>query len=98
VRRHLIGIIALLSLLGAVTFWVWPQGASDGALPSGLCKGGVLAAIVWLAYPDVRRIPAWLWSVLLGILVVVAIRPKMVFFAIPIIIALAILKPRARRR
>ncbi len=98
-RRHLIGIIALLSLLGAVATWIWPpQGAWGAMVQSGFCRGGVLAGVVWLAFPDVRRMPAWLWSVLFAILVVVAIRPRTVFLAVPIIIALAILKPRVGRR
>ena len=65
---------------------------------SGFCRGGVLAAIVWLAFPDIRRMPGWLWSVLFGILVVVVVNRKAVFLAIPIIIALAILKPRIGKR
>ena len=98
-RRHLIGIIALLSLLGAVAFWIWPPQSAFGIQLKAACaRGGALAAVVWLAFPDVRRMPAWLWGILLGILVVVAIRPKAVFLAIPIIIALAILKPRIGRR
>ena len=98
-RRHLIGIIAVLSLLGAVACEIWPPQEAWGAtLQSGLCRGGVLAAVVWLAYPEIRRMPAWLWSMLLGILVVVAIRPRTVIVAVPIIIALAILRPRIGRR
>jgi hypothetical protein len=98
-RRHLIGLIAIASLLAAAALWMWPPEATWRAtVHAGLVKAGVLAAIVWLAYGDVRSIPGWLWSILLGILVVVALRPKMVLFAVPIIIALAILRPRARRR
>jgi hypothetical protein len=99
VRRHLIGIIALLSLLGAGALWMWPPEETwHATVHAGLIKGGVLAAIVWLAYGDLRRMPGWLWSILLGILVVVAIRPRAVLLAIPIIIALAILQPRIGKR
>ena len=96
-RRHLIGIIALLSLLGAVAseIKIWQP---SGVLQSGLYRGGVVAAVAWLAYPDVRRMPGWLWGMLFGILVVVAIRPRAVLLAVPIIIALAILRPRIGRR
>ena len=98
-RRHLIGIIAVLSLLGAVACEIWPPQQTWGAtLQSGSCRGGVLAAVVWLAYPEVRRMPTWLWSMLLAVLVVVAIRPRTVFVAVPIIIALAILRPRIGRQ
>lgn len=98
-RRHLIGIIALLCLVGTVAFEIRPpEGAWDTVLQGGCSRGGALAAVVWLAYPDVRRIPGWLWSMLLAVLVVVAIRPRTVLLAIPLIIILAILRPRAGRR
>ena len=89
----------MLSLLGAAVSWIRPpQGAWGAMVQSGFCRGGVLAAVVWLAFPDVRRMPGWLWSVLLAILVVVVIRPRMVFLAVPIIVVLAILKPRVGKR
>jgi hypothetical protein len=98
VRRHLIGIIALLCLLGYLAFRIWPpQETWQQVLEGGCARGGALAAVAWLAYPDIRRMPGWLWGVLLAILVVVAIRPRTVLLAIPVIVALAILRPRFGR-
>jgi len=99
VRRHLIGIIALLSLLGAVTFWIWPpESAWSGELEAACWRGGALASILWLAYTDLRRMPAWFWLSLPVLVAILVVRPRRFLYVIPFIIALAILKPRARRR
>jgi hypothetical protein len=99
VRRHLIGIIALLSLLGAVTFWVWPpESAWSGQLEAACWRGGALASMLWLAYADIRRMPAWFWLSLPVLAAILVVRPRRFLYVIPIIVVLAILKPRARRR
>ncbi len=98
-RRHLIGLIAILLLIGAVYFRIWPpEGAAVKNLESGCARGGVLAAVLWLAYYDVRRMPPWLWAILLGTVAVVVVKPRTAFLAIPLIIALAILRPRFGRK
>ena len=98
-RRNLVGIVALVSLLGAAAMVVWPPDTLWAeSVRAGLLRGGTLAAVVWLAYPDMCRLPAWLWVALLAILVVVAVRPRTILVAVPIILILAILRPRFGRR
>jgi len=97
-RRHLIGIIAVLLFLGAVYYWIRPpQGSFQTQMEAACWRAGTLAAVLWLAYGEVRRMPAWFW-IALPVLCVVLVRwPKQAVFAIPIIIALALLRPRVRR-
>ena len=100
-RRHLIGIIALLMLLGVVYFRICPpEEASTWAkqLEAACSRGGALAAVIWLAYVEIHRLPAWIWGLLLAVLVVVAIRPRTALLAIPMIVVLAILRPRIGRK
>lgn len=95
VRRHLLGIISLVLFAGAVIFWIWPpQGAGYQQLEAACWRVGALTSISWLAYSDLRRLPAWCWAVLLGVLIVVALRPRLFLLAVPVIVALAILRPR----
>ena len=54
--------------------------------------------MIWLAYTDIRRLPAWLFGLLLAIVVLVALRPRAALLALPVIIALAILRPRFGQR
>ena len=60
--------------------------------------GGILA-MLWLAYPDVQRIPTW-GLVLVPVLLIVFIKwPKqLLLLAIPAVILLAILRRPLRRQ
>ena len=94
-RRHLIGIIALLLLVGGVVFWIWPpRGSWQGQLEAACWRVGALAAVIWLAYEQVQRMPAWFWVSLPALVVVLAKWPRWFLLAVPIVLALAILKPR----
>ena len=94
-RRHLLGIISLVLIAGAVVFWIWPpEDAAARQFEAACWRLGALTSILWLAYNDVRRLPGWAWFVLLGFVVVVAIKPRMFLVAVPVILALAILRPR----
>lgn len=97
-RRHLIGVIALLLAAGAVFFWVWPPAGSASQQFEAACwRVGALMAVLWLAYDELHRVPAWLWPGLLTLAVVLAIRRQWLLLFIPIIVALAILRPRFGR-
>ena len=52
--------------------------------------------MVWLAYGDIRRMPGWFWISVTVLVIVLARWPKSAVYAIPIILALAILRPRAK--
>ena len=63
-RRHLLGLIALASFVWAAILGCYPPLAvyqPAGAM--GLRVGLVLGAL-WLAWPDLHRLPAWVWYVL----------------------------------
>ena len=58
---------------------------------------GTLLTVLWLAYEELRRLPRWLFGVLLATAVIAAIKPKTLLLAVPIIVGLAILRPRFGR-
>jgi hypothetical protein len=99
-RRHLIGIIALVLLASAAGMWLW--GPSAGATREGLMgafsRVGILMALFWVAYRDLQRIPAWLFAAIPALLVVLAVRPKWCFALVPMVVALAFLLPRIKKR
>ena len=100
-RHHLIGIIALVLLLSAAAAWLWLPDDAGGWAASlhGAClRVGAVMGVLWLAYDDVRRIPPWFWPPLTALAVVLAVKPKLAIYAVPIIVALAILRPRFGRR
>ncbi len=98
-RRHLIGIIALLLLIGAVVFWIWPPEGSAGLQLEAACwRVGALMSVLWVAYPQVHHMPVWLWAAIPVLIIILARWPRYFLVAIPVLIALAILKPRTTQR
>jgi len=94
-QRHTLGILALLLLFGAVVFWIWPPERASGQQLEAACwRLGTLLAVWWVAYPEVKHMPAWLFGAIPVIIIVLALRPRWLVIAIPILIALAVLKPR----
>jgi len=97
-RRHAIGIIALGLLAAAAALAIWPHEWADNvALLGALVRVGVVMVVLWLAYPDLQRLPGWIPAVVVVLLVILAFRPRWFLIALPIVIALAILRPRAPR-
>ncbi len=92
-RRHLIGIISLMLGVGALVskHYDAPQ------FTSPCSRVGVLMAVLWLAYKELQRLPERVWRPLLVAALVLAVKPRLILWAIPLIIVLAILKPRFGR-
>jgi hypothetical protein len=53
---------------------------------------------LWLAHPQLSRMPSWLFGVAVALAVVVALRPKLIVLAVPLVVILWLVKPRASRR
>lgn len=99
-RRHAVGLIALVLLLLGSGLWLWSpdsEGAYQMAFLACLKMGGLML-ILWIAYRDVERLPAWLLATFPLLLGILAIRPRWFLFFLPLVIALAILRPRIRTR
>jgi hypothetical protein len=86
-------------LVAAVVLWIWPlQQSWYEMLWAACCRLGPFMAVLWLAYPEVERLPAWLLAAVPLLVATLALRPTWFLIALPIFIALAILKPKARSR
>ena len=72
-RRHLVGIVSLLLLLGATVAWFSTAAGQYAELEAMAWRVGAFLAVCWLAYPDVDRLPGWLLAALP--IFVVAIAP-----------------------
>ena len=85
--------------LAALVFWIWPPEWSGEIFALGaFVRVGAIMAVLWLAYPDVKRLPPWIWGTFPVLLVILAVRPRWLLVAVPLVIALAVLKPRIRLR
>ena len=92
-RRHATGIIAIVLLAGAAALWLWPPtGGSHPAVEAAFWRVGAVMAVLWLAWPDLHRLPAWLWGVLPFLFVLLALRPRWFIYLIPVLMAIGILR------
>ena len=94
-HRPTVGIIAVVLLASAAALWVWPLDwdGYDALLGACVRIGAVMAAI-WLAHPQLVKLPLWLPEAVVVVAIVVALRPKLIIVALPLILLLLWLRPR----
>jgi hypothetical protein len=99
-RRHILGILALSSLLAGFWLLLRPQIGDYPQLDGILLRVGTLLGVIWLAYDQVERLPGWLMASVPFLFLLLAAKPRWFLYALPLVLILAILKPRigSRRR
>jgi hypothetical protein len=97
-RRHILGIIALLFLLSGLAFWLCPSTGGYEQYQAECWRTGSVLIMLWLAYPDLRRVPVWALLVVPVVVIVVLRRPRWLWTLIPALILVAALKPKPPRR
>lgn len=98
-RRHVIGILALVLLGAAAALWIWPLDVDwYQALLAPCSRLGAFMAALWLAYDEVKRLPPWLLAAIPMLIFILAVRPRWFLIALPIVIALAVLRPKSPPR
>ena len=90
-RRHLLGVMSLAFLgFAAIVCLSPPLAAYQGAGLIGV-RIGLVLGVLWIAWPDLLRLPKWTWfAVLIGLLLVVFARGVLVFAAPVLAAALAV--------
>lgn len=86
-QRHAIGLIAIAFLIGAGMIWLQ---RGEAVASVGVCsRVGFLMLAIWLAYPQLEslksRMSMTILSIVVGLLLIVAVRPK--FFVAAALIA-----------
>jgi hypothetical protein len=99
-NRNLIGTVALLLFAIAATVLLTPSLADHQAVAGACWRIGALMTTWWLAHPDLARLPRWMLTAVPVLMLVVIFWPKTCLLLIPLLIVLAIVKPRfgARKR
>lgn len=90
--RHYIAIMAAVCFLGAVVFAVWSPGPGYEAVDSFFWRLGALLAVLWLAYPDLMRVPRWVALAVPALLIVIVKWPRLIFVIVPAMIFLVVLQ------
>lgn len=97
-RRHLLGLIALGSLIaGAILTYVAGGESRSLEWTSGLLRSGAVLGAVWLAMPEMRR-PGnkWFAGAVLAAFVLMAWRPRLFLVAGLLVVVAWVLRPRTR--
>ena len=104
-QRTAIGILTLVVVAVGLA-WPFVQPESDDTLPLACWRVAMVLGALWLAFPQVSRLPPWQVASVTAALAVIAARPKLVLIvlrpkvllvAIPLLIALWFLRPRKKR-
>lgn len=99
-RQTVLGILAAVLVAGAVYFSLWPperEGLRTWVLPACV-RMGALTVALWMAWNDLQRLPSWVLGTTLAALALVAFRPRLFLFLVPLIIVLAVIRPRFGQR
>ena len=94
-RRHVLGILAIGFLALGGYFYIWPplEGHKQFVHGSSMRIGIVLMAM-WLAYPEIRQIPRWMYTVLFMAAAIVMIQPKAILVVIPALLVIWLLRKK----
>ena len=99
-RQTALGILAAILVAGAVYFSLWPPESENlraWVLPACV-RMGALSAALWMAWNDLQRLPPWLLSTTLTALALAALKPRLFLFILPLVVVLAIIRPRFGQR
>jgi hypothetical protein len=96
-KRTLIGLSALFLLaVGCVVTISGASGAMAAEGQSSSLKLGVICSLIWLAYPELIKLPSWLFPAMFCT-ALAAYRWRWLFAFVPIIAAVCwLLKPRRK--
>jgi hypothetical protein len=93
-QRHLLGILAVVGLVAGVVM----QLRGEEAVAGTCLRIGAVLALLWLAMPQLREVPAWMLGAA-GLALLVVLRwPKALWALLPLAFVLWLLRPRGARR
>ena len=94
-HRPTVGILALVLLLVGSIIWLGWRHEENAQQWIGACwRVGFAMAALWLALPDLRRLPTWILVPLLIVAVLIARQPRIMLLAFVAMVLYAWLRPR----
>ncbi len=101
-RRLILGLISIALLAtGAILYFIQPASQGLDVFGAACVRVGVAMSALWLAYPDLQRIPVWMSGALLVVVAIVAVNPKLfsrlIVVVLVVYLAFWMLRPRVRK-
>ena len=98
IRRHLLGLFGILLLCGGLVLTALPspwEGMESFRAAS--LRLGPFLVVIWLAFPQLQRLPSWLLWTFPLLLFLLAFRPRWFLVILPLVLALAFINPYRTR-
>ncbi len=94
-QRHLIGVLGLALIGGAIYYLVFPPTSEFHSMFEAACRRmGIFCVLLWLAYPELSRLPSWLALTIPFVTAVIVFRPRYALVLVPLILLILFLRPR----
>jgi len=98
IRRHLIGLLGILLLCsGLVLTLARPSWEGMESFRAAALRLGPFLVVIWLGFPQLQRLPSWLFWTFPVLLLVLAFRPRWFLVLLPLLLALVIINPYRSR-
>lgn len=99
-NRLKIGLVAVVLLVASFSLWIWGQDDSQTRQWQSACfRVGLVMGVIWLAYPELKRVEN---RILLGGLFIIAIvaawRPMFLPYVIGALAAIWFILPKQQRQ
>jgi hypothetical protein len=97
--RAKLGIIAIVLLTaGAYVHWFPPESLENpDALKAACLRVGFVVAALWLAYPELIKLPTWISAATMIATPIIAWKPRVALLVIPVLLLLWILYPKRKQ-
>ncbi len=93
-RRHALGIASLLLIAIGAGLYFANLHPGQGAI---MIRAGGACGVIWLAYPQLTRIPKIFVVGIVAFVLTLAVRPKVAPIIMLVLIAIAILRPKKKK-
>lgn len=98
-HRPTVGIIAILLLATWAALWIWPLTWSGNHALQGAClRVGIVMGAIWIAQPQLQRVPGWMVTLGTIMAIFVALQPRRLVVFVPLLIVFYFLRPRKKAK
>lgn len=94
-RRAILAAMSL-AFLALGTWSYYFASGEEAAFGASSLRAALLAGLAYLAYPQLEAAPRWLIAAILGSVVVVRFRPRLLWGVVPLLFVMWLLRPRPR--
>ena len=94
-HRPTIAVLAVVLLCGGIYLsFAKPEGTLVTGLHAACWRVGGLLAAIWIAHPQLAKLPSWVYLLFFAATLAIAVRPRLAIIVLPLVIVAFWLRPR----